>query len=202
MSIPAAIQFRLHAYCSSVDARSCQNKFLIQMSLIFHANSYKHHGYWKFVTVVFANTCLWVMRDKNCYNKDLSRKKWEDNGKNVDATDKYTHNLLYWCLKFHMHFTVGLSVESLPSNLASQVPFPAESGILISILGMDVCPLCFVLCVSGGGPDVLLNKDSGRSAHVYLTTVLVQSLWLPYRHLTHVYLSWNSGGCESCIDWG
>ena len=31
-------------------------------------------------------------------------------------------------------------VESLPSNVAAQVLFLAGSGILISILGLDVCP--------------------------------------------------------------
>ena len=38
------------------------------------------------------------------------------------------------------------SVEALPSNPAARVRFPAESGILVSVLGLGVCPLCSVLC--------------------------------------------------------
>ena len=38
-------------------------------------------------------------------------------------------------------FAVAWSVESLPSNPAARVRFPAGSGILISVLGLGVCPL-------------------------------------------------------------
>ena len=38
------------------------------------------------------------------------------------------------------------SVESLPSNPLAWVRFPAGSGILISVLGLGMCPLCSVLC--------------------------------------------------------
>ena len=33
--------------------------------------------------------------------------------------------------------------------------------------------------VSGGGAEILLTTDSGRSAFVLLSSVLVNSLWLP-----------------------
>ena len=36
---------------------------------------------------------------------------------------------------------VAWSVEFLVSNLAARVRFPAGSGILISVLGLGVCPL-------------------------------------------------------------
>ena len=37
---------------------------------------------------------------------------------------------------------VAWSVESLPSNQAARVRFPAVPGILIPILELGVCPLC------------------------------------------------------------
>ena len=47
-----------------------------------------------------------------------------------------------------------------------------------------VCPL-FVFCpvLYDGGPDIVLTTRSGRSAVVFLSSVLVHSLLLPYRHL-------------------
>ena len=47
---------------------------------------------------------------------------------------------------FHWSVAVAWSVESRPSNPAARVRFPAGSGILISVLGLGVCPLCSVLC--------------------------------------------------------
>ena len=80
---------------------------------------------------------------------------------------------------------VAWSVESLPSNPAAWVRFPAGSGILIFVLCLGVRPLCFLSCVVfGGGPDIVLTTHSGRPALVYLSSVLVQRLLLSYRHLT------------------
>ena len=74
------------------------------------------------------------------------------------------------------------SVESLPSNPAARVRFPAGSGNLISILGLGVC-VSFVYVLScvvfGGGPDIVLTTHSGRPALVYLSSVLVKKLLLP-----------------------
>ena len=39
------------------------------------------------------------------------------------------------------------------------------------------------------GPDFVLTTPSGRSALVYLFSVLVHSQLLPYRYLTHGHLS-------------
>ena len=47
-------------------------------------------------------------------------------------------------------------------------------------LGLDVCVLCVLSCVvSDGGLDIVLTRHSGRSALVYLSSVLVQRLLLP-----------------------
>ena len=70
-------------------------------------------------------------------------------------------------------------VESLPSTPAARVRLLAGSGILIPILGLGVCPLCSVLAVSGGGPDIVLTTHSGRSALAYLSSVLVHIQLLP-----------------------
>ena len=46
--------------------------------------------------------------------------------------------------------------------------------------------MCVLSCVlSGGRPDILLARGSGRPALVYLSSVLVHILLLPYRHLTY-----------------
>ena len=91
-------------------------------------------------------------------------------------------NVVYilYILNKERSVAVAWSVESLPSNPAARVPFPAGSGILISVLGLGVCPFVFVLsCVaSGGGPDIVLTTQSGRPALVYLSSVLVQRLLL------------------------
>ena len=45
---------------------------------------------------------------------------------------------------------------------------------------------CVLPCVvSGGGPNIVLTTHSGRPAFLYMPSVLVHSLLLPYRHLTH-----------------
>ena len=50
--------------------------------------------------------------------------------------------------------------------------------------------VCVLPCaVSGGGPDIVLTTHSGRLALVYLSTVLVQKLLLPCRHLTYGHLA-------------
>ena len=43
-----------------------------------------------------------------------------------------------------------------------------------------MCVLCVLSCaVFGGGPDIVLTTRSGRPALVYLSSVLVQRLFLP-----------------------
>ena len=48
----------VHAYCSSVDVRSCQNKFLVQMSLIFHPNSYELTSW--IMQICCCNVCKYM----------------------------------------------------------------------------------------------------------------------------------------------
>ena len=89
--------------------------------------------------------------------------------------------------------TVTWPVECLPSKPAARVRFPAESGILISVLGFGVSFIYVLSCVVFGGcPDIVLTTHSGRPALVYLSSVLVQRLLLPYRHLTHGHLACKS----------
>ena len=86
------------------------------------------------------------------------------------------------------------SLESLPSNPAARVRFPAGSGILISILGLGVCSLplfCPVLCLA----DALIFcwPSIQRGSHLYSCL----EFWFivsdfSYRRLTHEYL-----GCKS-----
>ena len=67
-------------------------------------------------------------------------------------------------------------VESLPSNPAARVRFPAGSESLISILGLGVGFFCVLSCVvSGGGSDIVLTTHSGSPALLYLSRVLVHS---------------------------
>ena len=52
-------------------------------------------------------------------------------------------------------------------------------------------------CVGfSGGPD-LLNTDLGWSILAYMSSVLVQRLLLPLRHLTLGHLGCKSRGCKS-----
>ena len=66
----------------------------------------------------------------------------------------------------------GVVGRVLPSN-------PAGSGILISVLGLGVCPLSVFCIISGGGPVIVLTTHSEIHALVYLSSVLVNSLLLP-----------------------
>ena len=55
------------------------------------------------------------------------------------------------------------------------------------VRNFNLCPgivcvsfVCVLSCiVFGGGPDIVLTTHSGRPAHVYLSSVLVQKLLLP-----------------------
>ena len=70
----------------------------------------------------------------------------------------------------------------MSSNPVAQVRFPAELGILITILGLGVSFVCVLSCiVSGRGPDNLLATDSGRHTLVILSSVLMLSLQLPLK---------------------
>ena len=63
------------------------------------------------------------------------------------------------------------SVEFLPFKSSVRVPGPA------SILRLGACPLSVLSCaVSGSGPDILLTTDPGKSAFLYQSSVLVNSM--------------------------
>ena len=49
-------------------------------------------------------------------------------------------DILILICEFETSVVVAWSVDSLPSNPAARVRFPAGSGILISVLGLGVCP--------------------------------------------------------------
>ena len=75
-------------------------------------------------------------------------------------------------------------------------PGSIPGGVRYFNLSWDwVCVFCVLSCVVlGRGPDIVLTTHSGRSALVYLPSVLVQSLLLPYRPLTHGHLTCKSLG--------
>ena len=74
------------------------------------------------------------------------------------------------------------------------VGFGSRRGQKIEFLSWEwvssVCVLSSV--VSDGDPDIVLTRNSGRSAIVYLSSALVHSLLLRYRHLTHRHLGYKS----------
>ena len=59
----------------------------------------------------------------------------------------------------------GMIGRVFASNQTARVRFSAVSGILVSILGLIVCPF------SGGGLHILLTTDSGRPALELLSSV-------------------------------
>ena len=87
---------------------------------------------------------------------------------------------------------VAWSVESLPSNSVTRVRFLVGTVILISIMGLGVLSYA----VSGGGPDIVLTTHSGRPTNVILCSVLVHSMFLPYRHVTHGHWVVSRGGVQ------
>ena len=65
------------------------------------------------------------------------------------------------------------------------------------------CVLCVLSdVVSGGDPDIVLTTYSGRPAIVYLSSVMVHSLLLPYRHIRHEHLGCKFLGDKSYIGGG
>ena len=67
------------------------------------------------------------------------------------------------------------------------------------VLGEVRCVRILSCVVSGSGPDILLIIYSGRLAILYLSSVLVHSLLLLYRKLTHGHLVLSPGECKSFI---
>ena len=95
--------------------------------------------------------------------------------------------------------TISWYLESLPSNSVAQIRFPAGSKILISVLGLGVCPLpvfCLVLSLAMA-LTICWSQISGRPS-----IVLIQSLCSPYRHLTHGNLDCKSSGVKTYIGEG
>ena len=89
---------------------------------------------------------------------------------------------------------VPWSVEFLPFSPAAGVLLPVGSKIVIFSLGLNLCLVYVMSCfLSDGSPDIVLITDSGRLALLYLSNVLVHSLWYSYRHLTLRHLGCKSG---------
>ena len=75
-------------------------------------------------------------------------------------------------------------------DATARVRCSARSGILISLLmSYAFCPVL--------SQAVALITHSGRLALVYMPSILIHSLWLPYRHFTHEYLCCKPRGCTS-----
>ena len=87
-------------------------------------------------------------------------------------------------LKDNKSYPSPWSVESLPSNPAARVRFPAESGILISVLGLGVSP------VLSPAEDLTLCWPHIPGGLPLCIGLLFWSKYCcyPYRHLTHGYL--------------
>ena len=171
----------VHAYCSSVDARSSQNKFLVQMSFIFHPNSYELTS-WIMHTMqaLLAGVCL--QRYVNFCNK------------HADLEMIHLHVLYFFPLIHRQYIQVYSSYA--PSNPESRVAFPTRSGFLISFLGLDVCPLCCLWRWSWRCTEHI----QGGPTLCYVTSVLLHNLCLLYRHLTNGQLSCKPGGVSPILD--
>ena len=103
--------------------------------------------------------------------------KW-DSSRHLQIWINELFKMSYCSTDYDSNYKNEVKICSLPVAVAP-VPFQAGSGILISVLGLGVCPLS-VFCVAfGGDPDILLTTHSGRPALVYLSSVLVQRLLLP-----------------------
>ena len=93
----------------------------------------------------------------------------------------------------------GVVCRYLPSNPAAWVRFPERSGILISDLGLSVCPLsvfCPVMCPAEA--LTLSWPHIQKSLSLCICPVfLSKDCCSPYRHLTHGHL-----GCKSYIGEG
>ena len=81
-------------------------------------------------------------------------------------------------------------------QLRSPVPVPGEIKDF-NLYPRTECVLCGLSCVvSGGGSENQLTTDSGKPVLLYLSSVLVHSMWSPYRHLTRghlVFKFWREG---------
>ena len=62
-----------------------------------------------------------------------------------------------------------------------------------------MCPLFLSCALSGGEPDIVLTKHSGRPTLVHLSSVLPHSLLFPYRHLSHEHLGCKTRTCKVYI---
>ena len=87
-------------------------------------------------------------------------------------------------------------VESLPSNPAARVRFPAGSGILISVLGLGVCPFSLFCPVLSSAEALTLCGSHIQGGPPLCICLLFWSrdCCSPYRHLTHGHLASKSLG--------
>ena len=113
---------------------------------------------------------------------------------------RHLRNEYYYLIR---SVAVAWSVESLPSNPAARVRFPAGSGILISVLDW-VCDLCLVSCPVLSSAESLTLCWPHIQGGPPLCICLVfwsRDCCSPYRHLTHRHLAFKFLGVY-ILDWG
>ena len=87
------------------------------------------------------------------------------------------------------------------SNVPSSIP--GEVGYFNFYSGTRCVSFMFCPCViSGGGSDIQQPQISGRPVHLYLSSVLIQSLCSSYGHLTHGHLDckFRRGGVRPTLE--
>ena len=97
---------------------------------------------------------------------------------------------------FYKFVAMAWSVESLPSNPAARVGFPAGTGILIYVLGLGVCPLSVFCPVLSSAEDLTLcwpHIQGGPPLCICLV-FWSRDCCSPYMHLTHGHLACKSLG--------
>ena len=88
-------------------------------------------------------------------------------------------SVFFVTIRNQCYVAVEWSVESLPSNTSAWIRFAAGSEILISILGLGVCPLlCYVLCFLRRWPWHCADHTLREARHCVTSSVLSWSpLW-------------------------
>ena len=111
-------------------------------------------------------TFLWKCKD---YNNLIFGLSW---------FKKMEFFLVRFLIFFFKFFRPGVVGRIRASNLATWVRFPAGLEILISILGLGVCSV-FCPVLSPAVDLIVSTTHSGRSALVYLSSILIHGLLVP-----------------------
>ena len=104
------------------------------------------------------------------------------------TSEKHEQLILSYIRLIRRHGVVG-RVSAFQLGGPGSIPYGV--GNFNSYPGTG-CVLCVLSCdVSGGGPDIVLTTNSG-----IFFGVLVHSLLLPYRHLSHTFIAQESNGTD------